>query len=285
MNSGHEQLGIWPQARKWAGWGLCVLPLLALAEAPMVGGGSPKLTAAQAAPAPGESPAPDSPDMRPRGDARRFGMNGPGGSNPVTDQEWQQAEEWMKANAPRRWAFYQNLRATNPRASFHEFREYIAPRIRQLYWLQQHDKPLYDVRMQRVKLEDEAFGLLQDMKSTTKPAGTNDELTAALKQKVGDLYDNTLTERALRIQELQALLLKQQKELTQDQEPDKRDKHIDENLKRILDTGSLDTPRDNQPRGANGGGPRGNGEETPSGPGPGGPPAPTAPAPTSPKVQ
>jgi hypothetical protein len=171
-----------------------------------------------------------------------MGMNG---GNP-SPEDLKADEQWMEENAPRRWEYYQSLVATHQPGANRMFREFILPRIHQIKWLEKNDPKLYDLRMQRVKLEDDAFGLLEDLNTAADPK-IKATLTGQLKQKLADMYDNTLSERQQRIDELTASLQSAQKELTADEDPDHKAKHVEASLQRALETGNLENPREPGP--------------------------------------
>ena len=160
---------------------------------------------------------------------------GAGNFGPVTAQDWDKVKQWMQENAPRRWGYFQSIRTTNSREADRDFREFVVPRIRQIKWLEQNDKPLYDLRMQRVHLEDQAFGMLQDLTASTNSDAKN-KLTDSLKAELGEMYDNTLAERQLRIVELESFLQNEKKQLAEDQLSARKDKHVANTLKRVLET-------------------------------------------------
>ncbi|HEX4123250.1 MAG TPA: hypothetical protein VHY37_00880 [Tepidisphaeraceae bacterium] len=242
--------------RLLGGWGVCVLPLLALADAPFSGPArpvaaaaateqsAPVTTSSQAGPQGAPPSTPSDTDNQPLPRHQRLGFNN------ASPEDLKADEQWMQENAPRRWQYYQSLVATHQPGANRVFREFILPRIHQIDWLKQNDPQLYDLRMQRVKLEDQAFGMLQDLTSATDPK-TKATLRDQLKQKLGEMYDNTLAERQQRIDELTASLKNAQIELDADEKPDRRAKHVEESLQHALETGSLENPKRE-----NGAGPR-----------------------------
>jgi hypothetical protein len=256
----------WHRLRVIAGWGVCALPILALAEASFVLHGRPAALAAAAnGPAaasgqPIQQTGPTGPSMPGQNDAD-MPQGGPhrgpgqGNSGPMSSQDWEKAEKWMEQYAPKRWAYLQSIENTNPTEFRREFREFFFPRIRQINWLQQSDSKLYDLRMKRIQLEDDAFGILQDLNST-KNSDDKGKQTVLLKGKLGEMYDNTLDERQQRINELTTFIQTEQKKLNDDQQADRREKHVENSLNRALQTGSLDNPnRDNTPHLPHGGPP------------------------------
>jgi hypothetical protein len=264
MNSQPEGSKPWHRMRIVAGWGLCALPVVALAFTPvLLSHGQPRIVAAAGAAAPSAQPGVgigggtpggqnDSPDIQPPGPHSRFNS---GNSLPMTQQDWDNAEEWMEKNAPRRWAYLQTVKNTNAQAFRREFREFFLPRIHQINWLQLNDKKLYDLRMQRIQLEDDAFGMLQDLIGA-KTSTEKSALTSSLKEKLGEMYDNTLAERQQRINELATFVQTEQEKLKDDQQPDHREKHVENTLNRALQTGSLENPsRDGNPHMPHGPGP------------------------------
>jgi hypothetical protein len=264
MNSQPEGSKPLRRMRIAAGWGLCALPVIALAYGPLLYlRGQPTVVAAAGPAAPpvqpnagsgGGAPAGqnESSDFQEPGQHSRFNS---GNSGQMTQQDWDNAEQWMEKNAPRRWSYLQTVKNTNAQAFKREFREFFVPRIRQINWLQQSDTKLYDLRMQRIELEDEAFGMLQDLVASKNPTEKT-ALTNSLKGKLGDMYDNTLAERQQRINELATFLETEQQKLKDDQQPDHRDKHVENTLNRALQTGSLENPsRENAPHMPHGNGP------------------------------
>ena len=238
----------WRRLRLLAGWGVCMLPLFALANAPR-SGPAHAYAAQQTQPVPDQQPPtlpplPDSNDnTQPPPRHQHLGMNN---GNP-SPEDLKADEQWMQANAPNRWQYYQSLVATHQPGANHMFREYILPRIHQIKWMEKNDPKLYDLSMQRVKLEDDAFGLLQKLNAATDPA-TRTTLTDQLKQKLADMYDNTLTERQQRLDELTKMVQAAQKELVADEQPDHKAKHVEETLDRALQTGTLENPHEPGPR-------------------------------------
>jgi hypothetical protein len=261
MNSQPEESKCLHRLRVAAAWGLCVLPVLALAEMPQAFRGRPVPAAGGSDGTVGQPIGPaagapqnqgDSPDNQPPGPRQRFNGGMPG---QISQQDWDTSEQWMEQNAPRRWAYLQSIKSTNAADFRREFREFFVPRIRQINWLKQNDAKLYDLRMKRITLEDQAFGMLQDL-GAAKDTDAKATLTSSLKEKLGEMYDNTLDERKHRIDELATILQTEQAKLKDDEQPDKREKHVENSLSRALQTGSLEAPpHDNNPHMPHGGGP------------------------------
>jgi hypothetical protein len=145
---------------------------------------------------------------------------------PATPEEWARTAQFMEENAPQRFRVYLSSKDA-PRK--HEFEQFLVNRWRRLEELKAQSPELYDVRTNEIKLNDQVFALCQQIKSTNGPQ--KQKLQDELKRKVAELFDNGLSERRLRISQLQERLKKQTQALESDTR--KRDELISKRYRQI----------------------------------------------------
>lgn len=157
------------------------------------------------------------------------GQNRQGASDerPITDEEKQQALEFMKENFPVRTAMLNALPREGMGQRFREQRAIpaIVQRWRKLKELERQNPQAYAAMMKQAKLQDEAFGLFQDMKGGDPEAGIK------LRSKVGEMVQAQLDDRQERIDRLTRMLEEQKQQLARDVES--KDRLVDEAVKRL----------------------------------------------------
>jgi len=151
----------------------------------------------QAPPGDGErAPAPE----------RRMGPGpGPGGGWPYPppwrrqgggwrpEEDWNEISGFMKEHSPKRWEAFQKL----PPDRQEQLKLVVSRRWRLMQWVKNSDPELYELQRTRWRVEDEVYGLTQDLKhalSTSEPA-----VREKLRAKIGEMVDLRTKERQIRI--------------------------------------------------------------------------------------
>ncbi len=163
------------------------------------------------------------PMMRPRGWGQRMGDGRPFWS--ISEEEWGQVQQFMKENSPQRWQAYQDLSGEQQE----KLKMTIARRYRMLQFLKNNEPEMYDVRLKRMGVEDQIFGLTRELKSAT-PAD-RPKIEEKLKSKLGDLVDLGIQEHQARIQRFQKLISQEQDQLSREQS--NREQIVNKHLKAI----------------------------------------------------
>jgi len=173
---------------------------------------------------------------------------GPGGGGSmrrrgwIDPAEWTQAEAFMKENSPRRWAAFEKIPGDNPHR-LTVMRAFYG-RYRMLQGLRDEDPALYDLRMKRLKLEDNVFGLVWDLKHEDAP-DVKQKIQTELKAQVVELVDVGIQERGRRIERLETALKDEKERFAKDQ--NNRDGLVKEQLDRILKDDNGDPMRPPSP--------------------------------------
>jgi len=196
---------------------------------------------AQAAAAEGEQPtttAPATPtvrgagadnrgdDERPRDDGRpwRFRGRGPMGEGgfapgrgwnraqeaeraPLPDDEtWKTIAEFMQKNSPRRFETYK--KQVTDEEKMNRLKSAIASRYKALEDLKQANPALYDIRLKRVAIEDQVFGLSSDLRHGE---GEEKQVRTKLRQQVAALFASRLAEHKLLLSQLEQKVANEKK--------------------------------------------------------------------------
>jgi hypothetical protein len=171
---------------------------------------------------------------------------GPGGGMRrrgwIDPAEWTQAEAFMKDNSPRRWAAFEKIPGDNPHR-LTVMRAFYG-RYRMLQSLRDEDPALYDLRMKRLKLEDNVFGLVWDLKHEDAP-DAKQKIQTDLKAEVVELVDVGIQERGRRIERLETALKDEKERFAKDQ--NNREGLVKEQLERILKDDNGDPMRPPSP--------------------------------------
>jgi hypothetical protein len=109
------------------------------------------------------------------------------------EDDWSEIAAFMKENCPKRWEQYQKL----PPDRQDQLKWIVSRRWRLMQWVKTTNKDLYELQVNRWRVEDEVYGLTQDLKKTT----STDEPTvrAKLRSKIGEMIDLRSKERQMRI--------------------------------------------------------------------------------------
>jgi hypothetical protein len=132
-------------------------------------------------------------------------------SEPISDDRWAQLGAFMKQYSPKRWERMSDLSDEARNRIGHM----IDRRLTQLDWLKEADPKVYDIRVKRMRIEDEIFGLGWQL--THDRPDHPEKLRAKLKSQVTALVHNKLDERRTRIHEMQARLDQERQSLKEDQ--------------------------------------------------------------------
>jgi hypothetical protein len=148
--------------------------------------------------------------MRPPMEWRRRGGDGMRADYPEpTQEEWNEAEAFMKSHSPERLARLEEIgddeRQQNVRHMFWQ-------RYRALQELKEQDPELYQIRLARMPVEDKVFELswrLRHKQRDSKPEETKSQLRAQFRL----LIKSRLDERALHVQRMERRLKQDEQRL------------------------------------------------------------------------
>lgn len=168
-----------------------------------VGLGLIALCAAAAAPSDSDHAKPDRQrSNRPDGQARPSGSwREHAATTKPSAEEWEDVDAFMDENSPKRWAKFRDM----PEGRREKLKPFFNQRYRMLQDLKQNDSAMYDVRIKRLKIEDDIFSLGWDLKNTRSDASA-DSTRAELKKRVRALADSRIEEHRLRFKQLQERL-------------------------------------------------------------------------------
>jgi hypothetical protein len=120
-------------------------------------------------------------------------------SRQATEENWAEVEAFMRANSSRKWAAYEKL----PPASQTALRAQLIAQYNELTKLA-GNSTLHQIELDRVKIEDDIFGSLSDMKRAKSPAEA-EKLRPDYLKAVAELIKNRMTERKARWTNLKAM--------------------------------------------------------------------------------
>jgi hypothetical protein len=178
-----------------------------------------------------------------RGDRPEDRMGGEGESGapeefqPATAEEWEDIREFMEANCPNRWAFFQAIKDTRPRAT-----EAISRRIVERFrWLKrvEANQKLYNTAVAQAKAEDEVWGLLKKVREEDNPA-----TRAALREKVTASVQQNLKDREEKLARLREAVAREQETLAADR------LRIEQLIDNQMDRLTSDNPFSGPPQGS-----------------------------------
>lgn len=132
-------------------------------------------------------------------------------SEPISDDRWAELGKFMKQYSPKRWERMTELSD----GARNRIGHMIDRRVSQLTWLKDADPKVYEIRLKRMQIEDEIFGLGWQL--THDRPEHPDKIRAKLKAQVTALVHNKLDERRTRIHEMQARLDQERQSLREDQ--------------------------------------------------------------------
>lgn len=162
----------------------------------------------------------------PRGNGDRRGGGGEGGRRRMppwtrmrepTGEEWKRAEAFMQANSPNRWKWYESIDDENRKNGMRRF----------LWWqyqpteeLRRSNRELYDLKVSRIRLDDQAFAAALDAKAPGLTDAQRTDREAKLKGLVSEVVKLDRDERRARIDRLKRDLEKEEKALAELDRPD-----------------------------------------------------------------
>src|SRR5437588_8463342 len=106
----------------------------------------------------------------------------------------------MSENSPQRFKVLQQLGKDNPR--YQRIKDFTYFRFRMLQNFKADDPALYQLRVNRLRIEDDIFGLVKDTKPDEQLAN---ETKDKLREKIGALVDLGIKEREHRVERLQKM--------------------------------------------------------------------------------
>src|SRR5690606_15968834 len=132
--------------------------------------------------------------------------------------------------SPRRWAAYESL----PETQQGRIRTVMIRRYSHLERIREHSPDdVYEMVLRRVELEDEAWGLGQDIREAVNPAA-RDALRAELQEVVQLMVEEQFLERERRIERLKKALANEEKRLEEDRQ--NVDALVQRQMERIIAT-------------------------------------------------
>ncbi len=133
-----------------------------------------------------------------------------------TSEELREVDEFMNENSPKRWSKIKDM----PDDRKSKLNGYVVQRYRMLQDLKQNEPAMYDLRVKRLKIEDEIFSLGWDLKNNKNEKSENfsaDATKKELKKKVRALADSRIDEHRLRLKQWQEKMEQERKRLAEEQ--------------------------------------------------------------------
>jgi len=121
-------------------------------------------------------------------------------------------QEFCEKHSPRRWA---ELEEKSKGGNMMKFGGMFF-RFRGLTMLENQDKPLYDIKVRQIEIDDEEYGLLKDLRAA-RAAENNEEIgniTKRLRELSTEYVASRIDERTHRIASLEKALKAEQQTLT-----------------------------------------------------------------------
>ena len=130
----------------------------------------------------------------------------------ITDEKWAAVERFMKAHSPERLRRLDEV----PEDRREMVRRSIVRRFDSLQQTQEREPEMYDLRVERMRLEDEIFTMALKLKEVVKPDAV-EKTRKELRTKVKALLENRLSERRLRLQQAERRLEEERKGLQREE--------------------------------------------------------------------
>ena len=149
-----------------------------------------------------------------RGDARPDFPGGGGEQQDYqepTSKEWEDVEAFMKKHSPRRLEKMDQIDDERQQA----VKRMLVTRYRNLQDLKDQDQELYDIRVDRMRIEDDVFGLGWDLNHPGNDK--SEEVRKELRAKLRLLFKSGLQERAHRLKHWEKVLEQHRKSLKEDE--------------------------------------------------------------------
>jgi hypothetical protein len=159
-----------------------------------------------------------------RGDAR---PDNPNFAEP-SKEEWEDVRKFMDKYSPKRLARMEDI-ADDTRQQF--VRNMAAARYRAIQEIKQRDEKLYEIRLKRMKIEDDVFALSWDAKGADKP----EKPRAELRSKLREMVLSSLEERKYHLQRAAERLKQSQKEIQEDEQDQRIDAAVDAKMREMDD--------------------------------------------------
>jgi len=129
-------------------------------------------------------------------------------------------QEFCEKHSPRRWAALQE-NSGNDRNPWKFGGMFF--RFRGLMMLENQDKPLYDIKVRQIEIDDEEYGLLKDLRAARASADKAeiDRITARLRELSTEYVASRIDERTHRIASLEKMLKSEQDALASEKSDQK----------------------------------------------------------------
>jgi hypothetical protein len=144
--------------------------------------------------------------------------------------ELSEVDDFMKENSPKRWGKIQDM----PDKRKDNIMQFVVQRYRMLQDLKRNDEDMYNLRVKRLKIEDEIFDLGWDLKNSKNGDQNNAQLESTrkeLRKTVRALVDNRIEEHRLRLKQWQEKMDEERKRMVAEQNSE--DQFVDSSVKAI----------------------------------------------------
>jgi len=132
---------------------------------------------------------------------------------PLTDEQWSQVVAFMEEYSPRRTAEFRSMSASSDERRVSFLKQVIAAQYDYVMSLKAEDSELYDLQLQKIKTQDDIYGMLRDQK---KNVPMSEDQKKEFKELVVKLVDVNLGERERRIVRARESLARAQTTLEED---------------------------------------------------------------------
>ena len=165
-----------------------------------------------------------------RGDGRGDGPGSIDFDEP-SDEEWKEIAAFMEKHSPER---LKRLDEIGDEQRQQSVKNMFAARYRAMKDLEQRDPQLHELRLERMKVEDEVFALGWDLARDRfdKPE-ERDKLVTELRPHLRKLVRNRLRERGLRLKQMEKEIEQQRQQLREDQDEKRVEAAVEANLAEI----------------------------------------------------
>ena len=133
-------------------------------------------------------------------------------TKPATADEQREVDAFMTENSPKRWARINDL----PEKRRDELKKFVLQRYRMLQDLKQVDSQMYDLRLKRLKIEDEIFDLGWALKNNKDEKFSPEAARKELRVKVRALANSSIDEHRLRLKQWQEKMEQEAKRLNEE---------------------------------------------------------------------
>jgi hypothetical protein len=154
-------------------------------------------------------------------------------SRDAIEEQWPDAAQFLAENAPHYLDAIRSLSKSLPEEKVFRLHAAVVNRYQILRRMREHYPELFAARIQQLQLFDKLFDTHQQFVAASGPQ--KEKLKGEMKEEIGELVDNSIKDRRLRINQLRQMLGKLDARV--ERETKDRDMAVESHLRRVLERG------------------------------------------------